>query len=322
MNLKEKRILITGGHGFLGNHICSKLKEHGVFELNKINSIENGFYRFRSSDYDLTSHAKTMELFHSFRPDIVIHAAAKVGGIGANKAHPADYFYDNLMMGVNIINTTKYFPVEKLVIIGTICSYPKYTQIPFNEDDIWNGYPEETNAPYGIAKKALLTQAIAYKQQYGLNFIYLMPVNLYGIGDNFNEKSSHVIPALIKKFMIAKRDKKEFVEIWGTGEPTREFLYVDDAADAIVKCTSIYNEPDPMNIGYGIEIKISHLAQIIKDLVGYDGEVIYNHLHPDGQPRRCLNVSKSVQTIGFYAKTDLYHGLKNTIEWYHKVSNI
>ena len=322
MNLKEKRILITGGHGFLGNHICCKLKEHGVFELNKINSIENGFYRFRSSDYDLTSHAKTMELFHSFRPDIVIHAAAKVGGIGANKAHPADYFYDNLMMGVNIINTTKYFPVEKLVIIGTICSYPKYTQIPFNEDDIWNGYPEETNAPYGIAKKALLTQAIAYKQQYGLNFIYLMPVNLYGIGDNFNEKSSHVIPALIKKFMIAKRDKKEFVEIWGTGEPTREFLYVDDAADAIVKCTSLYNEPDPMNIGYGIEIKISHLAQIIKDLVGYDGEVIYNHLHPDGQPRRCLNVSKSVQTIGFYAKTDLYHGLKNTIEWYHKVSNI
>jgi GDP-L-fucose synthase len=219
-------------------------------------------------------------------------------------------------MGANIIHCSKNANIEKLVLIGTICSYPKFASVPFNEKELWNGYPEETNAPYGIAKKALLTQAMAYKQQYGLNFIYLMPVNLYGIGDNFDEKTSHVIPALIKKFLFAKKNNKECVEIWGTGEPTREFLYAEDAAHAIISCTEKYNDSDPMNIGYGNEIKINQLATMIKNIIGYKGSVVYNNNYPDGQPRRCLNISKSTKIIGFYANTDLYHGLKKTIDWY------
>lgn len=320
MNLKDKRILVTGGYGFLGNHICQRLVKKEIKELKNLESSENGFYRFRTKEFDLVDQSKCSKLIKTFRPNVIIHAAAKVGGIGANKEFPADYFYDNLMMGANIIHCSKNVNIEKLVLIGTICSYPKFASIPFNEKELWNGYPEETNAPYGIAKKALLTQAAAYKQQYGLNFIYLMPVNLYGIGDNFNEKTSHVIPALIKKFLFAKKNNKEFVEIWGTGEPTREFLYAEDAASAIISCTEEYNDPDPMNIGYGAEIKINQLATMIKNIIGYEGNIIYNNNYPDGQPRRCLNISKSTKIIGFYANTDLYHGLKKTIDWYESNS--
>jgi GDP-L-fucose synthase len=232
VNLKGKRILITGGCGFLGTHICQGLAKKEIQELKNLESSENGFYKFRSKEFDLVNQKQCSELINKFKPNVIIHAAAKVGGIGANKEYPADYFYDNLMMGANIIHCSKNANIEKLVLIGTICSYPKFASVPFNEKELWNGYPEETNAPYGIAKKALLTQAMAYKQQYGLNFIYLMPVNLYGIGDNFDEKTSHVIPALIKKFLFAKKNNKECVEIWGTGEPTREFLYAEDAAHA------------------------------------------------------------------------------------------
>ena len=316
MNLKGKRILITGGCGFLGTHICQGLAKKEIQELKNLESSENGFYKFRSKEFDLVNQKQCSELINKFKPNVIIHAAAKVGGIGANKEHPADYFYDNLMMGANIIHCSKNANIEKLVLIGTICSYPKFASVPFNEKELWNGYPEETNAPYGIAKKALLTQAMAYKQQYGLNFIYLMPVNLYGIGDNFDEKTSHVIPALIKKFLFAKKNNKECVEIWGTGEPTREFLYAEDAAHAIISCTEKYNDPDPMNIGYGNEIKINQLATMIKNIIGYEGSVVYNNNYPDGQPRRCLNISKSTNIIGFYANTDLYHGLKKTIDWY------
>jgi GDP-L-fucose synthase len=316
VNLKGKRILITGGCGFLGTHICQGLAKKEIQELKNLESSENGFYKFRSKEFDLVNQKQCSELINKFKPNVIIHAAAKVGGIGANKEYPADYFYDNLMMGANIIHCSKNANIEKLVLIGTICSYPKFASVPFNEKELWNGYPEETNAPYGIAKKALLTQAMAYKQQYGLNFIYLMPVNLYGIGDNFDEKTSHVIPALIKKFLFAKKNNKECVEIWGTGEPTREFLYAEDAAHAIISCTEKYNDSDPMNIGYGNEIKINQLATMIKNIIGYKGSVVYNNNYPDGQPRRCLNISKSTKIIGFYANTDLYHGLKKTIDWY------
>jgi len=316
MDLEQKRILITGGYGFLGDHICQNLLSLGIKEKSKLNNKNYGFYRFRSSDFDITNLKNVYNLYESYKPDVIIHAAAKVGGIGANSKFPADYFYDNIMMGINLIHATKTYPIEKLVLIGTICSYPKFTPIPFKESDIWNGYPEETNAPYGIAKKALLTQAQAYKQQYGLNYIYLMPVNLYGIGDNFDDATSHVIPALIKKFALAKKEKMEQVEIWGTGSPTREFLYVDDCADAIVKCTQKCENPEPINLGFGNDISINHLAEMIKSLVGYDGEIFYNSTYPDGQPKRCLDVSKSIKQIGIYAKTDLYHGLKRTIDWY------
>lgn len=316
MNLTEKRILVTGGYGFLGKHICNQLIQQNINEINTLNSNKKGFYRFSSKNCDLTNPFKCEELLNVFKPEIVIHAAARVGGIGANMKFPADYYYQNCMMGTNIIHSSKNNNIEKLVIIGTICSYPKFTPIPFNEENLWNGYPEETNAAYGIAKKSLYVQATAYKQQYNLNFIYLLPVNLYGVGDNFSENTSHVIPALIKKIIYAKKHNHECVEVWGTGEATREFLYVEDAADAIIKATQQYNLPEPMNLGYGTEISIRNLAILIAKIIDFKGELVFNKLQPDGQPRRCLDVSKSNKHLGFYAKTDLIHGLEQTIKWY------
>jgi GDP-L-fucose synthase len=248
--------------------------------------------------------------------DIVIHLAAKVGGIGYNQEIPGEMFYDNLLMGVQLMEEARLAGVQKFVALGTICAYPKYTPIPFKEEELWNGYPEETNAPYGLAKKMLLVQAQAYRQQYDFNAIYLLPVNLYGPGDNFNPRSSHVIPALIKKFIEAKDQGLGSVSVWGTGTPTREFLYVEDAVEGIIKATEKFNEPEPVNLGSSFEISIKELAEIIKEVVGYEGEIVWDKSKPDGQPRRKLDVSRAKALFGFEAKTDFISGLKKTVEWY------
>jgi GDP-L-fucose synthase len=248
--------------------------------------------------------------------DIVIHLAAKVGGIGFNQNYPGELFYDNAIMGIQLIEAARQEEVEKCVILGTVCAYPKYTPVPFSEDELWNGYPEETNAPYGIAKKALLVQAQAYRQQYGFNAIYLLPVNLYGPGDNFNPESSHVIPALIKKYVEAVREKKPFVDVWGTGAASREFLYVEDAARAIVLATERYNKPEPVNLGAGKEISIKDLVTIIKEQTGFTGEIHWDTTKPDGQPRRCLVTSRAEKEFGFVAQVQFEEGLKRTVEWY------
>ena len=313
------RILVTGGHGFLGTHICNRLKLKGIKDLKNIDSYEKGYYRFNKKEFNLVKKSDCLELISRFKPEKIIHVAAKVGGIGANKKYPADYFYENIMMGLNLIDSCKNSCVQKIILIGTVCSYPKITSIPFKESSLWDGYPEETNSGYGIAKKTLLTQAISYKEQYGLNFNYLIPVNLYGIGDSFDEESSHVIPALIKKFVHAKNNSINFVEVWGTGNATREFLYVDDAAEAIVRSIDIDPSIEPMNIGNSVEITIKQIATMIKTIVCYNGEIVFNSNYPDGQPRRCIDTTKSKQKIGDYAKTSLYEGLKKTIEWYLKL---
>jgi GDP-L-fucose synthase len=248
--------------------------------------------------------------------DIVIHLAARVGGIGFNRRYPGILFYDNIMMGVQMMEAARQEGVEKFVAIGTICAYPKFTPVPFNEDNLWDGYPEETNAPYGLAKKMLLVQAQAYRQQYGFNAIYLLPVNLYGPGDNFDPESSHVIPALIRKFTDAVENNKKEVEVWGTGKASREFLHVEDAADGILLATERYNKPEPVNIGAGFEITIKDLAELIAELTGFNGEIVWDTTKPDGQPRRCLHVSRAKQEFGFEAKVGLREGLEKTIEWY------
>jgi GDP-L-fucose synthase len=309
------RMLVTGGYGFLGNHICKKLESFGINEIKDINENTNGFYRFHKKNFNMINKNECLDLIEKFNPNQIIHAAARVGGIGANKKYPADYFYENVMMGINLIDSCKNKNVEKITLIGTVCSYPKITQVPFKESSLWDGYPEETNAPYGIAKKALLTQAMSYKEQYGLNFNYIIPVNLYGIGDNFDDQNSHVIPALIKKFVNAKNNNLNSVEVWGTGNATREFLYVDDAAEAIVK--SINKDFfSPMNIGSEIEMTIKQIVAMIKTFINYNGDVIFNSNYPDGQPRRCLDTTLSKKILGNYAKTSLYDGLKKTIDWY------
>lgn len=254
--------------------------------------------------------------------DIVIHMAAKVGGIGFNRKYPATLFYDNAIMGIQLIEAARQEGIEKFVVIGTVCSYPKYTPVPFKEEDLWEGYPEETNAPYGIAKKMLLVQAQAYRAQYGFDAIYLLPVNLYGPRDNFHPEHSHVIPALIMKMFDAKLKRKNEVVVWGTGKPTREFLYVEDAADGILLATEKYDKKDPVNLGTGKEIKIKDLVTLIAKLTGYEGNIVWDTSKPDGQPRRCLNTSKAKEEFGFEAKTDLEEGLKRTIEWYKNNFNI
>jgi GDP-L-fucose synthase len=305
---KDSRILVTGGAGFLGSHVVEKLRQEGY---------ENIFAP-RSKDYNLVLHVGVEDLFEQYRPDIVIHLAAKVGGIQANKANPATFFYDNLMMGVQAMEQARLHHVQKFVAIGTICSYAKFTPVPFKEDNLWNGYPEETNAPYGLAKKMLLVQAQAYRQQYGFNAIYLLPVNLYGEGDSFDPEYSHVIPALIKKVYDAQEKGEKHIEVWGTGKATREFLYVKDCAEAIALAMERYDKPEPVNIGSGMEISIKDLAELICGLMMYDGDIRWDTTKPDGQPRRRLDVSRAEREFGFKAKTSFREGLRRTISWYRK----
>ncbi|OGC47745.1 GDP-fucose synthetase [candidate division WWE3 bacterium RIFCSPHIGHO2_01_FULL_42_13] len=301
-----KKVLVTGGAGFLGSHVVSHLRKRRG----------NNIVVPRQKQVDLRILNNCLKITRKI--DLVIHLAGNVGGIGYNQANPGTLFYDNLMMGVNLIEACRFNSVKKIVIVGTICSYPKYTPVPFKESDLWNGYPEETNAPYGVAKKALLVMAQAYKQQYGLNSVYLLPVNLYGPGDHFDPKVSHVIPALIKKFVEAKKTGEKQVTVWGTGKATREFFYVDDAARAIVLAAEKLNILEPVNIGAGFEISVKALANLIKNLVGYKGKIVWDTSKPDGQPRRMLDTSKARKLFGFQAKTGFEEGLTKTISWYKK----
>jgi len=301
-----KKVLVTGGAGFLGSFVIEKLREKGVEDEN-IRSP-------RSNELDLRKWENCVEAVRGM--DIVIHLAARVGGIGFNRKYPAELFYDNAIMGIQLMEAARQEGVEKFTAVGTVCAYPKFTPVPFKEDELWNGYPEETNAPYGLAKRMLLVQAQAYRKQYGFNAIYLLPVNLYGPRDNFDLESSHVIPALIRKFVEAVRNGKEEVEVWGTGNASREFLYVEDAARGIIMGTERYEKPEPVNLGTGREIKIKDLVKLIADLMGYKGELKWNTSKPDGQPRRCLDVSRAKQEFGFEAEFDLEQGIRNTIDWY------
>jgi len=306
-----KRVVVTGGGGFLGSHVVSRLQEMACEEV----SVP------RSKDYDLRKSEAIERLYQETRPDLVLHLAAVVGGIGANKDHPGSFFYDNLMMGVELMEQARQVGLAKFVAVGTICAYPKFTPVPFKEDDLWDGYPEETNAPYGLAKKMLLVQAQAYRQEYGFNAVYLLPVNLYGPGDNFDLETSHVIPAMIRKFAIAKERGAESVVLWGDGSPTREFLYVEDAADGILMAAERYNSSDPVNIGTGEEISIRDLAEKTKILTGYEGRIDWDVTRPNGQPRRQLDVNRARDLFGFSAQVDLGEGLGRTVEWFNANRN-
>lgn len=302
----NKRVCVTGGAGFLGSFVCKKLEDRGVKEI-FIPKIE---------DYDLVQKPSIIQMLEDSKPDIIIHLAAQVGGIGANLLHPADFFYDNLMMGVQLIHEAYLRKIEKVVALGTICAYPKFTPLPFAEENIWNGYPEETNAPYGLAKKMLLVQSQAYRQQYGFNSIFLLPVNLYGPRDNFRPESSHVIPALIKKCLEAKSSGAASIEVWGDGSPTREFLYVEDAAEGILLATEKYNKSEPVNLGSGMEISIKDLVTLIAKLSGFKGDLVWDTSKPNGQPRRQLSVERAYKEFGFKAQVGFEEGLRRTIDWY------
>jgi GDP-L-fucose synthase len=304
--VKDKRITITGGEGFLGRHLIRKMKEKGYEHI----------YIADIPKYDLVKIKDIRRMYDDSKPDIVIHLAAKVGGIGFNQENPATLFYENLMMGIQLFHEGYLRNIEKFVAIGTICAYPKYTPVPFKEEDLWNGYPEETNAPYGLAKKMMLVQSQAYRKQYGFNSIFLLPVNLYGPGDNFDPRSSHVIPAIIKKCVDANMNNEKEIMVWGTGKATREFFYVEDAAEAIILATERYNKSDPVNIGAGSEISIKELVELIVELTGFKGRIIWDTSKPDGQPRRILDTSMAEKEFGFKAKRDLREGLRKTIEWY------
>jgi GDP-L-fucose synthase len=303
----DKRVVVTGGAGFLGSFVVEQLRAKGCRQV----------IVPRSRDYDLVNMEDVHRLYAEATPDILIHLAARVGGIGANQANPGRFFYDNLMMGAQLIEEGRQQRLQKFVAIGTICAYPKFAPVPFNEDDLWTGYPEETNAPYGLAKKMMLVQSQAYRQQYGFNSIVLLPVNLYGPRDNFDLATSHVIPALIRKCVEAREAGASEIVVWGDGSPTREFLYAEDAAEGIILAAEQYNDPQPLNLGTGEEISIKALAGMIAGEVGYQGRIAWDNTKPNGQPRRCLDVSRIKQAIGFQARHALRDGLRKTIAWYH-----
>ena len=305
MRLSGKRVAVTGGAGFLGRSLCQCLTAAGA-EVS-VPTVE---------EYDLVDDAAVRRMYANLRPQLVVHLAAVVGGIGANRENPGRFFYENLMMGVQLMHEGWKFGLEKFVAIGTICAYPKFTPVPFKEEDLWNGYPEETNAPYGLAKKMLLVQAQAYRAQYGFNAIFLLPVNLYGPGDNFDPSSSHVIPALIKKFVDARESGLPEVVVWGDGTPSREFLYVDDAAEGIALATERFDGPEPVNLGAGFEITVRDLAERLKRLCRYEGSVLWDTSQPNGQPRRCLDVTQGEKLFGFKSAVPFDEGLKRTVAWY------
>lgn len=305
---KGKRVLLTGGSGFLGSQVEEKLRAHS--------SGEADIFIPRRKDYDLVHFVDVQRAYRDAKPDIVIHLAAEVGGIGANRANPGRFFYNNLMMGAQLMEVGRQLGLEKFVAIGTICAYPKFTPVPFREEDLWNGYPEETNAPYGLAKKMMLVQSQSYREQYGFNSIFLLPVNLYGPRDNFDPQTSHAIPAIIRKCVEAVRDRKDEIILWGTGSPTREFVHVDDVAEGIVLAAERYNSSDPVNLGSGMEISIRSLAELIARLTGFKGRITWDATQPDGQPRRFLDTSKAERLFGFRARVQFEEGLKNTIDWY------
>lgn len=303
----DKRVVITGGGGFLGSFVVDRLRELGCRDL----------FVPRSREFDLREKEQVNRVYETAQPDVVIHLAAMVGGIGANRKHPGRFFYDSAIMGIQMIESARVHNVKKFVSVGTVCSYPKFTPVPFREEDLWKGYPEETNAPYGLAKKALLVQIQSYRQEYGFPGIYLIPVNLYGPGDNFDPESSHVIPALIRKCVEARLENRSTIEVWGTGSATREFLYVEDAADAILSAAEKYDSPEPVNLGSGQEISIHDLVTLICELTNYTGQVEWDKTKPDGQPRRCLDTTRAFESFGWRAKTQFREGLRKTIEWYH-----
>lgn len=305
---RETRVLVSGGGGFLGSHVIEELERVGYRSV----------FAPRSSEADLTRPGVAQRVIREYRPGFVIHLAAVVGGIGANRENPGRFFYENLVMGVELMEQSRLQGVGKFVAVGTVCAYPKFTPVPFREDDLWNGYPEETNAPYGLAKKMLLVQAQAYRQQYGFNAIYLLPVNLYGPRDSFDPSRSHVIPALIKKCLDAVEEGRDEIEVWGTGRASREFLYVADCARAIVLAMERYDGTEPVNVGAGREITIKDLVGLIADLTGFRGRIVWDSTKPDGQPRRCLDTSRAERELGFRAETDFAEGLRRTIDWYRE----
>lgn len=302
----KRRVCVTGGAGFLGSYILEKLRRRGAAEV-FVPLIE---------EYDLVQQSEIGRVLDRARPDVILHLAAHVGGIGANRLHPAEFFYDNLMMGVQLMHEAWKRGVEKFVALGTVCAYPKFTPVPFREEDLWNGYPEETNAPYGLAKKMMLVQSQAYRQQYGFNSIFLLPVNMYGPRDNFNLETSHVIPALIRKCVEAKQEGRAEVVLWGDGSPTREFIFADDAAEGILLATELYNDSEPVNLGSGREISIRDLAALVARLTGFQGRVVWDPGKPNGQPRRALETSKAEALFGFRAQTSFEDGLRQTVDWY------
>ncbi|HOE36395.1 MAG: GDP-L-fucose synthase [Kiritimatiellia bacterium] len=309
LDLKSKRIVVTGGAGFLGSFILERLRQRGCRDNVFVPRIE---------EYDLVEHANVQRMYDDFRPDLVIHLAAVVGGIGANRAHPGEFYFKNMAMGLFLMEEARRRKIEKFVALGTICAYPKFTPVPFREEDLWNGYPEETNAPYGLAKKMMLVQSQAYRQEYGFNSIFLLPVNLYGPRDNFDPASSHVIPALIKKCLDARDAGAREIVVWGTGNASREFLYAGDAAEGIVLAAERYNSSEPVNIGAGFEIKIKDLVPLIARLTGFQGDIVWDATKPDGQPRRMLDTSRAEKLFGFKAKVGFEEGLRETIAWYEK----